>query len=666
MATRDNLIIRLLISARDQASGTVNGITQSLRGMLTQVLAWGAALLSLNSVVDAAEKLETQMGALRGAIAATGGAAGLTAEDIDRMAREIDEATLGGAANIRAAALTLLTFKSVSKEVFERTLRAAQDLSSIGFGSVEQASVQLGKALEDPLTGLGALTRVGVSFTDQQKAQIETAVQLGQTLEAQKIILAAVEGQVKGVASAAGAGLAGAVDLVGKRMTDLKEIVGGQIIGVWGQLNLQFADFLNQAKQAASEGTIIKDAMVLLGIGVTAVGGAFQIAGTAVGGFMAAIVSRDFSQFIPLLEEANLRIRAQAASMAALSERIGPLFALTADEAKQLAALTGQVATQTQQAGAAAGSAAPQLSALATGYKANAQALELLQAVLDRRMSGQEAWNALRREEAKLTGDLSTQLQLEIDIARQDTATKLEQSTTAARLASDAQRYLDSLRQQAGVQPEVIAQAEKDAVAKQKQADASAAAAAQAALYLKQARQAPQTQALATQNQQLQITLDYESRIAALRTKNLSQSERDASNASAAEVALAKATLARLNLSDKAGDAEKKATQETIKAYQAQAEQYAGQVQDGERAISILERLRDEKIKLLQETSDQADVKAMIQADDQPARKEMAGFIRWANQQEVVIPVRLVTSGGAGGGSLNSLVDQLTRSANAG
>ena len=209
MSLRDNLLIRLLITARDNASDKLKAITASVRGLVVQVVAWAAAFLSLKGAVDAAEALEVQMGKLRGAIAATGGAAGLTAEEIDTMARNLDEATLGGAANIRDAAAQLLTFKSVGRDVFERTLKAAQDLSSTGFGSVEQAAVQLGKALEDPLVGLGALTRVGVSFNAQQKAQIEDFVKLGQVAEAQKVILAAVEGQVQGVAAAAGAGRRG-------------------------------------------------------------------------------------------------------------------------------------------------------------------------------------------------------------------------------------------------------------------------------------------------------------------------------------------------------------------------------------------------------------------------------------------------------------------------
>lgn len=662
MASSDNLFIRLLISARDQASGTLERVREALSGIVGQVVAAAAGFFAFKSAIDAAAALEEQMGKLRGAVAATGGAAGLTAEEIDQMARAIDDNPMG-TANLRAAATQLLTFKSVGKEVFEQTLRAAQDLSAAGFGSVQQAAVQLGKALENPRIGLGALTEVGVSFTAQQKEQINAAVLFGKTLEAQRIILAAVEGQVKGVDEAAGAGLADAVDLVSKRLNDLKEVIGGNIIGVWGQLNLQFAEFLNQAKRAGSESTILRDTLVLLGLAATAVGGAFQAAGTAIGGFFAAIATRDFSQFNAMMDEANLKWRAQAAAMAALSDRIGPTFALTADEAARLATLTGQAAAQTQQAGAAAGAAAPKIGNLAANYQQARKALEYLRAVQEGRVSAENALHQLLREEAKLTGDLSTELSVNLQTRKDEARTADQQATAAAKLSNQANRYLDMLRAQKAPNAEALAAAEKDAVAKQKQADASVAAAKAAQLYLKQARQAPQTQALATQNQQLQITLDYETRIAAIKNKNLNQADRDANNASAAEIALAKATLARLAVNDKMSAAEKKAAQESSAAYAAQAEQFAGQVQDGEKSVSLLERLRDEKIKLLKQTADEADVKAMIKADDKPARKEMAGFIAWASQQKIVIPIELRPNNFSDGSNLRSLLDGLTRGA---
>ena len=107
---------------------------------------------------------------------------------------------------------------------------------------------------------------------------------------------------------------------------------------------------------------------------------------------------------------------------------------------------------------------------------------------------------------------------------------------------------------------------------------------------------------------------------------------------------------------------EKKAAQDAIQAYTTQAEQYAGQVQDGEKAISLLERLRDEKIRMMKDTGDAADVTAMVTADDEQARKQMKGFVDWANSQEIILRFKVAPNNYSDGSSAQSLIDQLTRS----
>lgn len=656
MSIRDNLFIRLLISAKDDASDKIKGITSSVGGLVAKVVASALAFLSFKGALDAAEALEVQMGKLRGAVAATGGAAGLTAEEIDVMARNLDEATLGGAANIRDAAAQLLTFKSVGKDAFERTLKAAQDLSSTGFGSVEQSAVQLGKALEDPLAGLGALTRVGVSFNASQKEQIENFVKLGQVAQAQNVILAAVEGQVKGVASAAGAGLAGAVDLVGKRLTDLKEIIGGQIIGVWGQLNLQFADFVNQAKQAAASGTVIRDTLVLLGLVVTRAGGAFQYAGTAIGSFFAALATRDFSGFLSTMETVDLQLRQRMADMAALSDTFKERFELPADVAARLAELTGKVAAKTQQAAQAAGAAGPPVAALAGGYERAATSLEHLRAA-------QEAWSQVQRDDAALHGNVAEQLQLDIANAEKDANTKITQSLAADNAARSAQTYYESLKQLGTASAEVIEKARAVAEARRAEAETTAAAAVAAGQYLLKARSGPQTQALAMQTSLLRINLDYEARIAALRNKGLSQQQQDSRNASAAQVALAQATLLRFSITEKTSAAEKKSILDRASALVDYAKASAAQVQNAEKGISLLGQLQAEENKIIQALSDDTEVKAIIEADDKPARKQAAAFIEWVGKQKAVLNVEIKTNKFGDGKSVNSLVDSLTRSA---
>jgi hypothetical protein len=63
----------------------------------------------------------------------------------------------------------------------DMSVALGQDMSS--------SAIQLGKALNDPIKGVSALQRVGVSFTASQKEQIKTLVQSGRTMDAQKLIL---------------------------------------------------------------------------------------------------------------------------------------------------------------------------------------------------------------------------------------------------------------------------------------------------------------------------------------------------------------------------------------------------------------------------------------------------------------------------------------------
>jgi len=79
---------------------------------------------------------------------------------------------------------------------------AAMDLAAAGFGEAEQNAVALGKALNDPIKGITALGRAGVTFTEQEKAKIKALVESGKMLEAQDTLLKAIETQVGGTALA--------------------------------------------------------------------------------------------------------------------------------------------------------------------------------------------------------------------------------------------------------------------------------------------------------------------------------------------------------------------------------------------------------------------------------------------------------------------------------
>lgn len=137
---------------------------------------------------------------LESVIRATGGAAGITSTEIRNLASSLQGLTnFEDDATINASAV-LLTFKNIGREVMLQTIPLMQDLSAVFGQDLQSSAVQLGKALDDPIKGITALRKVGVSFTDEQQNMIRAMVEGGNVAEAQGEILKVLAGQVGGAA----------------------------------------------------------------------------------------------------------------------------------------------------------------------------------------------------------------------------------------------------------------------------------------------------------------------------------------------------------------------------------------------------------------------------------------------------------------------------------
>lgn len=200
--------------------------------VLTSAFSSGVSFLK---EANAEARESVQIGKVTSAvIKATGGAAKVTASQVGDLATSISNATGKDDEAIQSGANLILTFKNVRNEagknndIFDRATKAAVDLSATGFGSISGSSKTLAKALNDPIKGMGALGKAGVTFTAQQKEQITALATSGDVLGAQKLILQEVESQVGGVAAAS-------ADM-GERLTvsfgNFKEQVGTALLPV--------------------------------------------------------------------------------------------------------------------------------------------------------------------------------------------------------------------------------------------------------------------------------------------------------------------------------------------------------------------------------------------------------------------------------------------------
>lgn len=135
---------------------------------------------------------------------------------------------------IKSAQAKLATFSELAKSAdvaggaFDRATKATIDMAAAGFGTAESNAVQLGKALQDPIKGITALNKSGITFTAQEKAKIKTLVESGKASEAQGLILAAVEKQVGGTAAAT----AKDSDKIAAAFENISESVGALLLPI--------------------------------------------------------------------------------------------------------------------------------------------------------------------------------------------------------------------------------------------------------------------------------------------------------------------------------------------------------------------------------------------------------------------------------------------------
>lgn len=201
-------------AAAGKALGT--GITTSASGIVKGVTALfavvGATRFFKGSIAEAEEAVK--VGNLTNAvIKSTGGAAGVTAAQVEGLATSLSKVAGVDDEVIQAGENVLLTFTKVRNQVgagndiFNQTTQAALDMSAALGSDLQGSIIQLGKALQDPTQGLLALRRSGVSFTAQQQDQIKALQESGHLLEAQKLILGEVGREFGGAAAAGATGL---------------------------------------------------------------------------------------------------------------------------------------------------------------------------------------------------------------------------------------------------------------------------------------------------------------------------------------------------------------------------------------------------------------------------------------------------------------------------
>ena len=314
-----NTLMSLLVSIGVDTADFKDGITQAeksvgqfstnMKSMGREITKFGGAMtLGLTLPIAAFgagsiksfQESELALADLQAVLESTGGAAGVTLDELLANAAALQKVTKFSDEAVMSAQGMLLTFTKISEDVFpDATLMALNMAEKFGMDA-SQAAITLGKALNDPIGGVTALRRIGIMLTDEQEEQIKSFMAVGDIASAQAIIMKELAVEIGGVAEAAGETSSGKMEQFKNQLDDMKETIGAALVPVL----LRFMEAITPLieKFAAASPQMQNFIMVLAGI-LAAAGPVISVIGGLVSGIgaIAPVVAAIGAALSPLL-----------------------------------------------------------------------------------------------------------------------------------------------------------------------------------------------------------------------------------------------------------------------------------------------------------------------------------------------------------------------------
>lgn len=224
------------------------------------VAAGGALAIGLTKAVSAFIEAEQVAAQTEARLKSTAGVANVTARSVSNLATAISRKSGIDDEAIQSAENLLLTFTKIRNEsgagnkVFDQATLAATNLSVALGKDLNSSALMVGKALNDPVRGVTALSRAGVQFTAGQKQTIASLIENNRVLDAQKLILGELQTQVGGSAEAYGNTFAGSIGKARTEVGNFGEQIGGMLAPSIQKATDQFARFVRQMQDGEGAG----------------------------------------------------------------------------------------------------------------------------------------------------------------------------------------------------------------------------------------------------------------------------------------------------------------------------------------------------------------------------------------------------------------------------
>lgn len=238
-------------------------------------------------VIQATVKQEAALAQLEARLKSTGGVVGFTKKELADFASELQNVSTFGDEDLIGAMSQLATFTQITGEEFKEATIAAANLSTAMGTDLKSSVLQIGKAMNAPITGISALAESGIQFTEDQKELVKAFVDTGQVASAQRVILKELETQFGGSAKAARNTFGGALKGLENAFGDLLEGDSG--------LN-QAAESLEDFTSLLSDPKVKAGANALASAIVSSFAGALSIVTTV--GNAVRFMAEEFASFV--------------------------------------------------------------------------------------------------------------------------------------------------------------------------------------------------------------------------------------------------------------------------------------------------------------------------------------------------------------------------------
>lgn len=209
-------------TAKKTADGTASSMRRMGAAVAGTLAGLGIAAFSRQIIANTIEQ-ERVIAQLDQTLRSTGRYTPELSQQMQDFASALQGVTTYGDEAVIAAQAMLLTFTQIGGETFGRAQQAILDVATAMGTDLKSATLQVGKALNDPIKGVSALAESGIQFTDVQRDMIKAMVEAGDVAEAQAVILGELETQFGGSARAARDTLGGSLQSLKNAFGDLLE-----------------------------------------------------------------------------------------------------------------------------------------------------------------------------------------------------------------------------------------------------------------------------------------------------------------------------------------------------------------------------------------------------------------------------------------------------------